>query len=108
MTTRPDAFATAAGMLAALRAKIVSSVELLDQDRKRIERLNPKLNALVEQDFGRARAAAESADARRARGEDAPLLGLPMTVKESFNVSGSGRRAGCPSGPTSARSTTRR
>ena len=55
MTTRPDAFASATGMLAALRAKIVSSVELLDQHCKRIERLNPTLNALVEQDFGRAK-----------------------------------------------------
>jgi amidase len=96
MTTGPDAFATAAGMLAALRAKIVSSVELLDRHRKRIERLNPPLNALVEQDFDRARAAAESADARRARGEDAPLLGLPMTVKESFNVVGLRTTCGMP------------
>ena len=36
MTTRPDAFATATQMLAALRAKRVSSVELLDLHRRRV------------------------------------------------------------------------
>jgi len=96
MTNRADAFATATEMLAALRAKQVSAVELLDLHIKRAERLNPKLNALVEQDYDRARAAAREADARRARGEDAPLLGLPMTLKESFNVVGLRTTCGMP------------
>jgi amidase len=39
-------------------------------------------------DFDRARAAADLADAALARGERRPLLGLPMTVKEMFNVAG--------------------
>jgi amidase len=42
----------------------------------------------VVSDFARARDAAKAADAALARGECAPLLGLPMTVKESFNVAG--------------------
>src|SRR5881397_3125978 len=88
MSDRIDAFATATDLLAALRARRVSAVELLDLHRRRIERHNPELNALVEPDFERARRDAEAADARRARGEDAPLLGLPMTLKESINVRG--------------------
>ena len=88
MSDRIDAFATATDMLAALRARRVSAVELLELHRRRIERHNPELNAIVEQDFERVRRDAEAADSRRARGEDAPLLGLPMTLKESINVRG--------------------
>lgn len=88
MTDRLDAFAPATEMLAALRAKRVSAVELLDLHRRRVDRYNGTLNAIVEPDFERARSVAEAADARRARGEDAPLLGLPMTLKESINVKG--------------------
>ena len=84
----PDMFATATEMLAALRARRVSAVELLEEHRRRIERVNPALNVIVQPDFGRAREAAAAADARRAKGEDAPLLGLPFTLKESINVKG--------------------
>src|SRR5256885_5270120 len=89
-----DAFATAVDMLAALRARRVSAVELLELHLKRIARHNPELNAIVELDFERARREAEAADTRRARGEDAPLLGLPMTLKESINVRGLRTTAG--------------
>src|SRR5437667_632913 len=89
-----DAFATAVDMLAALRARRVSAVELLELHLKRIARLNPALNAIVEPDFERARLDALEADARRGRGEDAPLLGLPMTLKESINVRGLRTTAG--------------
>jgi amidase len=88
MSDRIDAFTTAPEMLSALRTKRASAVELLDLHRKRIERHNTELNAIVEPDFERARHDAEAADARRARGEDAPLLGLPMTLKESVNGRG--------------------
>ncbi|MGH7391033.1 MAG: amidase [Candidatus Rokuibacteriota bacterium] len=91
-----DAFATATAMLAALRARRLSAVELLAMHRRRIERHNPRLNAIVEPDFERAQAAAVAADARRARGEDAPLLGLPMTLKESINVQGLRTTVGMP------------
>ena len=46
------------------------------------------INAVVVRDFDRARDAARAADAALARGERRPLLGLPMTVKESHNVAG--------------------
>ncbi len=88
MPDRLDAFASATEMLYALRSRRVSAVELLDLHRRRIERYNDTLNAIVEADLGRARGAAEAADVRRSRGEDAPLLGLPVTLKESINVKG--------------------
>jgi amidase len=93
-TTQIDAFATANAMLRALRAREVSSVELLDLHVDRIQRLNPPINAIVTPDFARARAAAEAADATRARGEDRPLLGLPLTIKDCIDVAGLPTTAG--------------
>ena len=91
-----EAFTTATQMLAALRARRLSALELLDLHRRRIARYNPELNAIVEPSFEQARRDAEAADARRARGEDAPLLGLPMTLKESINVRGLRTSVGMP------------
>jgi amidase len=55
---------------------------------ERIERLDGAINAVVVRDFERARSQADAADAALARGERRPLLGVPMTVKESFDVAG--------------------
>jgi amidase len=96
MSDRTDAWTPAGDLLGALRARRVSSRELFDLHVDRIARFNGKLNAIVETDFERARRAADAADARRARGEDAPLLGLPMTLKESINVRGLRTTAGMP------------
>src|SRR5262245_27526811 len=96
MSDRIDAFATATDMLAALRARRISAVELLELHRRRIERHNAELNAIVEPDFERARRDAESADAGRAQGDDGPLRGLPMTLKESINVRGLRTTVGMP------------
>src|SRR6266852_4707071 len=96
MSDRVDAFSSAKEMLAALRARRTSAVELLDLHVERIARLNPSLNAIVEPDFERARLDALEADARRGRRDDAPLLGLPMTLKESINVRGLRTTAGMP------------
>jgi amidase len=91
-TAAPDqlgpAYRTASELLPALAGRQVSSRELVDSAIARIEALDPKINAVVVRDFDRARAAADAADAARARGERHPLLGLPMTVKEAFNVAG--------------------
>jgi amidase len=91
-----DPFATATEMLAALRARKASAIELLELHRRRIARHNPELNAIVEPDFERARQAADAADRRRLAGQDAPLLGLPMTLKESINVRGLRTTIGMP------------
>jgi amidase len=91
-----DAFATATNLLRALRAQQVSSVELLDLYLGRIARHNPTLNAIVVPDYERARELAVAADAARGRGEERPLLGLPMTLKESINRTGLRTTAGVP------------
>ncbi len=54
----------------------------------RIERHDGKINAVCVRDFDRGLEAARAADAGLARGEKRPLLGIPMTVKESYNVAG--------------------
>src|SRR5580700_2812988 len=55
----------------------------------RAERHSPVLNAIVVWQVDHARERARAADAALARGERwGPLHGVPMTVKESFNVAG--------------------
>ncbi|EST20668.1 amidase [Streptomyces roseochromogenus subsp. oscitans DS 12.976] len=66
----------------------MTSVELTDEAIARIERHDKAVNAVCVPDFDRARAAARGADQARARGEDRPLLGIPVTVKESYNIAG--------------------
>ncbi|MFO7278685.1 MAG: amidase [Pseudomonadota bacterium] len=87
-------FSTATQMLEALRAKRISAVELYDLHVERIRRFNPKLNAIIVETFERGRREAAAADRRLAAGERAPLLGLPMTLKESEQVAGLPQTAG--------------
>ncbi len=75
---------TARDLLADLVARRVSARELTDQAIARIEARDGVLNAVVVRDFDRARQSADAADAALAIGERRPLLGLPMTIKESF------------------------
>jgi len=51
-------------------------------------RCGPKLWTAHLRVRNRARAAAEESDRSLKSGDDRPLLGLPITVKESFNVGG--------------------
>src|SRR5882724_13633331 len=81
-------FKTAVELSAALAAKKVSAVELAEDAIARIERHDAKINAICVRDFERGLAAARIADAELARGVKKPLLGLPVTVKESYNVAG--------------------
>ncbi|TSE00440.1 amidase [Skermania sp. ID1734] len=81
-------YASAGELTAAMRSGEVSSVELVDEAIDRIERDDKAINAICVPGFERARAAAREADKARARGEDLPLLGIPVTVKESYNVAG--------------------
>ncbi|MER7079791.1 amidase [Saccharopolyspora kobensis] len=81
-------FQSAEELVAALRAGAVTSVELTDEAIARIEREDELINAICVPDFDRARAAAQRADQARARGEDRPLLGIPVTVKESYDIAG--------------------
>ena len=81
-------FASATAQRAALQARKVSARELLDAAIARIEAHDGQLNAVVVRDFERARAQAKQCDAAVARGESGALFGVPMTVKESYNVAG--------------------
>jgi amidase len=81
-------FKTAIELSAALAAKQVSAVELAQDAISRIERHDARINAICVRDFERGLDAARAADAARARGETRPLLGIPLTVKESYNVAG--------------------
>ena len=89
MTAMPiEPFTDATAMLAALDDGAVSAVELLDHHLERIGKHNPTLNAIVTPDYDNARARARAADEARARGESAPLLGLPLTIKDCIDVAG--------------------
>src|ERR1700735_4447937 len=81
-------YGTTTELVAALQARKISATELADHVIARIEALDPKLNAVVVHAFDRGRDAAKAADAALARGERRPLLGIPMVVKESFDVAG--------------------
>ncbi|SER49643.1 amidase [Lentzea albida] len=81
-------FHSAEELVAAMRAGAVTSRELTDEAIARVERDDVVVNAICVPDFDRARAAARAADKARARGEDRPLLGVPVTVKESYNIAG--------------------
>jgi amidase len=81
-------FCTIGELASALQRRTISSSELVEHTIARIEALDTRLNAIVVRDFERAREAANAADAVLARGERRPLLGVPVTVKEAFNVVG--------------------
>lgn len=66
----------------------LSAVEAVDAAIGRIEAGDGAINAVVVRDFDRAREAAKASDARRAAGQAGPLEGVPVTVKESFNIAG--------------------
>jgi amidase len=72
----------------ALWSRKISASELLEHTIARIEALDQRVNAIVVRDFDRAKDAAKAADAALARGERRPLLGIPVTLKEPFNVAG--------------------
>ena len=81
-------YGTATELVPALADRKISALELTDHVIARIEKYDGKLNAVVVRDFDRGREAAKAADAALARGERRPLLGIPMVVKESFDVAG--------------------
>lgn len=91
-----DHFASASDMLAALRARRISAAELAELHIARIDAHDGELNAIPVKTFDRARAQAKAADERLAGGDQAPLLGLPMTLKESTQVAGLPQSAGIP------------
>lgn len=82
-------FQSALHIAAQLRRREISAVECLEYFRERAQRLNPALNAIVVFDWERASQSARQADRALAQGLPCgPLHGVPMTIKESFDVAG--------------------
>lgn len=80
-----------------LRAGQLTAVEALDAHLARIDKHNPQLNAVVSVDAGRARRQAEEADtALRRRAALGPLHGVPMTIKDAYDVAGLRTTVGTP------------
>ena len=83
--SRPLAFRSATDLRDALRAREWSSRELLADYRRRVDRYNGALGAVVATDWEHATTRAAAADRALAAGESwGPLHGLPITVKEFF------------------------
>ena len=91
----PIELRSATQLLAQLRERKVGARELLDLLIKRIERLNPELNAVVALDIDGARKAAVAADSAPP-GRRGPLHGLPMTIKDAYEVVGMPTTCGMP------------
>lgn len=83
LTDEPGAIATAAR----IASGEISPVEAVDAAIARIETLDGPINAVVVRDFDRARDAAKRLT-EAGPGRDQPLFGVPMTIKESFDVAG--------------------
>ncbi|MCC6765596.1 MAG: amidase [Deltaproteobacteria bacterium] len=76
----------ATGQAEAVRRREVSPRELVDEAIRRIERLNPRLNAVIHEHFARARTEADGPL------PDGPFRGVPFLLKDL----GGGTRAGDP------------
>lgn len=79
---------SAAAMARAIREKRVSSVELVQARLRRIEKVNPKLNAVVafaSDALDRAKTADKAVAGRWRMG---PLHGVPMTIKDALETEG--------------------
>lgn len=88
---------SAVEMATRLRAGEITAVAAVETHIRRIAEVNPRLNAVIVPLFDAARAAAEAADRARTRGEPlGPLHGVPITIKESFDIAGTPTTAGLP------------
>ena len=88
---------SAGRMADAIRSRELSSLEAVDLCIERIEHYDDELNAVCVRRFDPARDEARSADAAVARGDElGPLHGVPITVKEAFDVIGTPTTWGFP------------
>jgi amidase len=87
--TDPVHYRSARQLRRALRAGRLRSIDLLEHYLARNTRFHPQLNAIIATDIVSARKRARAADRARANGQLwGPLHGLPITVKEAFDVAG--------------------
>jgi len=85
---------TARELAASLAAKEMSARELAESYLARIARVNGALNAAVHVDHEATLAQADNADRALAAGERRPLLGVPVSIKDSISVAGWPCRSG--------------
>lgn len=91
------AFESATSLASRIRNREISSVELLEYYFKRVDQYNDKINAIIVQIRDDARRTAEAADAAISRGDEVgPLHGVPMTIKESYDLAGTPSTWGAP------------
>lgn len=82
-------YASATRLARAIRERQVSSEEVVDAYLKRIAAINLAVNAVVQVRADEARAEAREADRALARGENlGPLHGVPVTIKDTYDVAG--------------------
>jgi hypothetical protein len=82
-------FRSAKQLAADIKRRKIGCLELLDLYLARVEKYDGALNAVVVRDFDRARTRARAADRALARRQLwGPLHGVPMTIKESYDVVG--------------------
>jgi amidase len=90
-------FKPALALARLLRARKIGARELLDLSWAQVEKHNGALNAVIVSDIARARKAAAAADRRLKKGEpNGPFDGVPMTIKESFDWTGTPSTWGAP------------
>jgi amidase len=90
-------FKSAAEIAQLIRDRKIGAAEALEHFLARVDAFNPRLNAIIWLAAERARARAHAADVALAKGEVwGPLHGVPMTIKESYNVAGSPTTWGDP------------
>ncbi len=95
--TLPLHFRSGASLGRMIQRREISARELLEHFVARVEQHNPKLNAVVAKDIERARKLALEADEAQARGESLGVLhGLPMTIKDAYEVEGIVSTGGAP------------
>ena len=92
-----DLYATARAMLDDLKAKKISARELLGAHVARNDKISKTINAVIATDTPRAMKDAAAIDEARAKGAPlGPLAGLPMTIKDGFDVESMPAVAGNP------------
>ena len=82
-------FDSAHEILEKIKQGEVSSLEVLESFLAQVEKVNPKINAIVALDIERAKEKAKEADNKISlKSKLGPLHGLPMTIKDAFEVEG--------------------
>lgn len=97
MGSLPDYLRPAREMLDDLTAGEISAGDLLELHVARSDAVNPAINAVVRTDLAAARARARDLDRMSKAGAKAgPLHGLPITIKDTFDVDGMPATSGAP------------